>query len=225
MYGKDWTSASWGDVSWGDSCFCCQRIQVSPMSQQNWDIPPCRLEVLSPEFSLSSGSFHSFFQHSLEILFLTDHWYYGVFLPSQSPAPSSDFPMLTSILAPICQELSAYLVLLFSPLCGTIWSLVRILFFQPLCCWIKPHLGMQEKKFWDLREDLLPLWLMCKKDRAFPTLPFRAEHTERCWILLVSVHTSYPSTMKVCQSEVPICEGMGNHHQLTMHTTLRSHKL
>lgn len=24
-----------GDVSRGDSCFCCQRMQVSPVSQQN----------------------------------------------------------------------------------------------------------------------------------------------------------------------------------------------
>lgn len=84
---------------------------------------------------LSSGSFHSFFfHHSLEILFLPDHWYSGMFLPSQSPAPSNDFPMLTSILAPICQELSACLVLLFSPLCGSIWSILRIFLFQPHCC-------------------------------------------------------------------------------------------
>lgn len=41
-YGKDWTSACWRAVSWGNSSFCFQRMQVSPMAQQNWGIghPP-----------------------------------------------------------------------------------------------------------------------------------------------------------------------------------------
>lgn len=192
MYGKDWTSACWEDVL-GERLLLPK--DTSPVSQQNWDIPCCHLEILSPEFSLSSGSSHSFFlQYSLEILFLHEHWYCGMFLPSQSPAPSSDFPMPTSIPAPICQKLSAYLVLLFSPVCGSIQSLIRILLFQPLCCWIKLHSGMKEKKFQNLREDLLPLRLMCKKDRAFSTLPFRAEHTDSTCVSAHSIPKHYEST-------------------------------
>ena len=53
------------------------------------------LEMLSPGFPFSPGSFLSFLQHSLEILLLPPHRCPGVPLPFPSSAPSSDFPMPT----------------------------------------------------------------------------------------------------------------------------------
>ena len=94
------------------------------------------LEILSPGFPFSPGSFlSSFLQHSLEILLLPPHRCPGVPLPFPSSAPSSDFPVPTRSLLPSarsCQVFPLTLVLLFSLVCGCIISLVRSLLLQPL---------------------------------------------------------------------------------------------
>lgn len=113
-YGIEWTSACWGDVSPGDSSFCCQRMQVSPVHSKIGASAPITWRSFLLNFFFLLDPFTPPFSSTA--------WRYSSYIPivecfclpsSQLPPVS---PMLTSILA-LCQELSAYLLLLFSRVC------------------------------------------------------------------------------------------------------------
>lgn len=111
--------------------------------------------------------------HSLEIL-LPRHWCPGMPLPSSFcsfPSSICSFPWLPhaySVLTPIHHPVNSF--------CLPQGSFSLVYGFLIALVWRKPHLSMKQKtiqssrKFKALREDLLPLWWICKNCGAFPVL-------------------------------------------------------
>lgn len=122
------------------------------------------LEILSPGFPFSPGSFlSSFLQHSLEILLLPPHRCPGMPLPSPSLAPSSDIPLPTWILALIHQQLSSLSAYPGAPFLPCTWVC-----YQPSKELVTPAPLMLEKTSLEYEaEDNMKQWEVLGSEEIF----------------------------------------------------------